>query len=206
MIMVTAKLNIEIGKSSVGKWIHENFNIPVIDADLLGHRAYLPGTECFKGVVATFGTDVVDANGNIDRKALGGKVFGNKEEMKKLTDLVYPEIQSLAVQEFKKLAESTSLLCFFEAAVLIEAGWSHLVNELWVVIVEPETAIARLMNRNKIDETAAKARLSSQITNEERTAVADVVIENNGSIEELLAKLQELLASKFGLRIKTAKI
>jgi hypothetical protein len=94
-----------------------------------------------------------------------------------------------------------------EAAVLFEAGWEDLVDEVWVVVVEPDIAVQRLAERNGLDEAAARARIDSQLSNDERTARADVVIENNGTLEELKAavrgawnELQRRLATDAGRR------
>ena len=169
----------------------------MIDADLLGHRAYLPDTECYRRVVAAFGQEIVNpADQTIDRRVLGSKVFGRPEEMKRLTDVVYPEIERLARVEIAALASQGKPLCVLEAAVLVEAGWRHLVGEVWVVVVDPETAVSRLMARNKLDEPAARARLASQLSNEERIAAADVVIENNDTVEHLMARVKSILESK----------
>ena len=86
------------GKSTVTNFFKER-GVPVIDADILGHRTYDPGTDTFKAVVATFGDDLVAADGTIDRRVLGGKVFGKPEELKKLTDIVWPGIRHLASAE-----------------------------------------------------------------------------------------------------------
>lgn len=178
------------GKSTVTRFFKDR-GVPVIDADILGHRTYDPGTDTFAAVVATFGQDLVAADGTIDRRVLGGKVFGKPEELKKLTDIVWPGIRHLASAELAELAsEGTGIACL-EAAVLFEAGWEDLVDEVWVVVVEPDQAVVRLATRNGLDEAAARARISSQLSNAERTAKANIVIENNTSLEALEARVQE---------------
>jgi phosphopantetheine adenylyltransferase/dephospho-CoA kinase len=77
-----------------------------------------------------------------------------------------------------------------EAAVLFEAGWEDLVHEVWVVVVEPDLAVQRLATRNGLDEAAARARIDSQLSNAERTARADVVITNNGTLDELQTTIE----------------
>ena len=172
------------GKSTVARFFREK-DVPVIDADLLGHRTYEPGTETYRQVIEAFGQDLVAADGTIDRKVLGGKVFGKPDELKRLTDVVWPGIRKLASEELSQLETAGNNLVVLEAAVLFEAGWEDLVDDIWVVVVEPDLAVARLAERNGLDEGAARARIASQLSNEERTARADRVITNNGTLEDL---------------------
>ncbi|MBI5947460.1 MAG: dephospho-CoA kinase [Chloroflexi bacterium] len=177
------------GKSTVTKFFRDR-NIPVLDADLLGHRTYEPGTDTFRAVVATFGDDLVAPDGTIDRRVLGGKVFGKPDELKKLTDIVWPGIRKLATAELSELEVGGTGLAVLEAAVLFEAGWEDLADEIWVVVVEPDIAVQRLATRNNMDEAAARARIASQLSNAERTARADVVIENNSTLAGLETAIQ----------------
>ncbi len=172
------------GKSTVAEFFREQ-GVPVLDADILGHRTYDPGTSTFAAVVAAFGSDIVAGDGTIDRRALGGKVFGKPEELTRLTDIVWPGIRALASQELSDLEVAGTGIALLEAAVLLEAGWQDMVDEIWVTTVEPDLAVARLAERNGMDEAAARARIDSQLSNEERIAAASVVIENNGTREEL---------------------
>lgn len=178
------------GKSTVAGFFRDRA-VPVIDADILGHRTYEPGTDTFAAVAETFGQDVVAADGTIDRKVLGGKVFGKPGELKKLTDIVWPGIRKLADEELKQLAAAGNQAAVLEAAVLFEAGWQDLCDEIWVVVVDPDAAVARLATRNGMDEAAARARIASQLSNEERTAQADVVIENNSDLAALEERINE---------------
>ena len=177
------------GKSTVTQFFKDR-GIPVIDADILGHRTYDPGTDTFAAVVAAFGNDLVAADGTIDRRVLGGKVFGKPDELKRLTDIVWPGIRRLASESLSEFEAAGNSLVVLEAAVLFEAGWEDLVNEVWVVVVEPDQAVQRLASRNGLDEAAARARIDSQLSNAERISRADVVIENNGTLEELKTAIQ----------------
>lgn len=177
------------GKSTASKYFAER-GACVIDSDKLGHRAYEPGTEAFAAVARTFGPDVVGADGRIDRKALGGKVFGKPGELKKLTDIVWPEIRRLTQLEIAAaLQEDPDRVVVLEAAVMLEAGWNRSTDEVWVVIVEPDVAVRRAVTRDNVDEAAIRARIAAQLTNAERIARADIVIDNSGTQVELVAKL-----------------
>ncbi|MEQ8483849.1 MAG: dephospho-CoA kinase [Pseudomonadales bacterium] len=178
------------GKSTVARHLAA-LGAHVIDADKLGHRAYEPDTEAFRAVVTAFGDDVVDGDGRIDRKALGAKVFGRPERLKQLTDIVWPEIGRLAAADIGAARErDPDVIIVLEAAVLFEAGWQRTVDEVWAVIVEPEVAVARACARDGLSPEDVRRRIDAQIGNDERRARADVVIDNSGDLDSLLAQVE----------------
>ena len=171
----------------------------IIDADVLGHRAYDPGTRAFEQVIATFGEDVRSEAGEIDRKVLGSKVFGQPGALKQLTDIVWPEIRRLAESEIGAVSETApDAIIVLEAAVLFEAGWDDIGDTIWVITVERETAIERAMARDGATREAIEKRLNAQLSNEERTTRADTVITNDGDEASLLAQLDTAWAAVTG--------
>lgn len=178
------------GKSTVARFFRDQ-EVSVLDADVLGHRTYDPGTDTFAAVVRAFGDDLVAADGAIDRRVLGAKVFGKPEELKRLTDIVWPGIRRLASEALSALETAGNTLAVLEAAVLFEAGWEDLTDEVWVVTVAPELAVERLAARNGLDADAARARIASQLSNAERTSRADLVIENDSTMETLESRIQD---------------
>lgn len=181
------------GKSTAARYLGE-LGAHVIDADLLGHRVYEPGTGAFAAVVRVFGDDVVGTDGRIDRKALGGKVFGQPQALERLTDIVWPEIRRLAEAEIADItSRAPERSVVLEAAVLFEAGWEDVVDEVWVVVVDREVAVRRAMARDGSDAAAVQRRIDAQLTNDERRARADVVIDNSGDE----AALQEQLDAQW---------
>ncbi|MFT7221032.1 MAG: phosphopantetheine adenylyltransferase/dephospho-CoA kinase [Candidatus Azotimanducaceae bacterium] len=183
------------GKSTAVKYLEQQ-GAKVIDADVLGHRAYDPGTDAFNAVVNTFGDDVKSEDGEIDRRVLGGKVFGQPEKLKQLTDIVWPEIRRLAENEISMSQKSNpEKIVVLEAAVLFEAGWENVGDEVWVVVVDPETAIERAMARDGYPRESVQSRLDSQLSNEERIARADVIITNNAQTEDMIKQLDEAWAN-----------
>ena len=176
------------GKSTAALYLEEQ-GAEIIDADKLGHRAYDSGTQAYYNVIATFGEDLRAEDGSIDRRVLGKKVFGDPAQLKKLTDIVWPEIRRLAQNEID--ANDSDTIMVLEAAVLLEAGWQDIGDEIWVVTVDPEIAIIRCMSRDGLEKEAIQSRLDAQLSNDERVVQADVVIVNNGSEEELFEQLDE---------------
>ena len=162
----------------------------VIDADRLGHRAYEPGTRAHQAVVEAFGEEVRDADGHIDRKRLGAKVFGDAKQLTRLTDIVWPEIWRLAQAEIAAAqAARPDVVVVLEAAVLLEAGWQDAADETWVVSVNRATALNRAMQRDGADAAAVEARIDAQLANADREAQADVVFDNSGAEAQLIAQL-----------------
>lgn len=178
------------GKSTAARFLQEQ-GAHVIDADVLGHRTYPPGSPAYEQVLVTFGRDILAPDGNIDRKALGAKVFGKPEALKKLTDIVWPAIRALAEAEIARVrAAGAARVIVLEAAVLFEAGWQDLGDEVWVNIVDRDVAIERAMQRDDVARATVERRLDAQLSNAERIARADVVIDNNGTPDAMLAQLE----------------
>lgn len=177
------------GKSTAARYLGQ-LGAHVIDADKLGHQVYEPGTGGFARVVAEFGDDIVGADGRIDRRALGAKVFGAPERLARLTAIVWPEILELARAEMAAVAGADpGRIIVLEAAVLLEAGWQDAVDEVWAVVVEPEVAVQRACARDGLSEDDVRRRIAAQIGNDERRARAQVIIDNSGDPETLLARL-----------------
>ena len=178
------------GKSLVSQQLIE-LGAVVIDADKLGHETYRKGTETYRAVVEAFGPDVVGPDGEIDRRALGAKVFGDPEARRRLEEIVWPAIRRLAAERLAGLREQSMPVVVLDAAVLIEANWLDLVDEVWLVEASPETVRQRLNARNGLTPEQADARIGAQLANEQRRPYAQVVIENDGSLDELRSAVDE---------------
>lgn len=180
------------GKSTATQFLAEQ-GAYIIDADKAGHRVYEPGTRAYREVIATFGDDLIGDDLQIDRKILGSKVFGNQDALEKLTDIVWPEIRRLVEADIAEIRstdpDGTVVL---EAAVLFEAGWQDIGDETWVIVVDREVAIERSMSRDGLSPEAVENRLQAQLSNEERIAGADIVIENNLDQQAFIDQLKAL--------------
>ena len=184
------------GKSTATQFLAEQ-GAYIIDADKAGHRVYEPGTRAYREVIATFGDDLIDDDHQIDRKILGSKVFGNQDALEKLTDIVWPEIRRLVEADIAEIRSTDPEgIVVLEAAVLFEAGWQDIGDETWVIVVDREVAIERSMARDGLSREAIENRLQAQLSNEERIAKADIVMENNldqqALIDQLRAQWQRL--------------
>ena len=177
------------GKSLVGQQLAAEGAV-VIDADKVGHEAYRQGSGCYDDVVRAFGQDVVGADGEIDRRTLGAKVFGEPAQRKRLEGIVWPWMRKTMDLRLGALRAQGVPVVVLEAAVLIEADWIPLVDQVWVVTVSPEIAKARIIERNGLPPEQAQARIDAQLSNDERARHAHVVIENNGTLDELRARVK----------------
>jgi dephospho-CoA kinase len=182
------------GKSTVAQILGE-LGAPILDADKVAHTTYAPGATSYDAVIAAFGNDVVAPDRTIDRKKLGAIVFGNPERLNKLTSIVWPATREAIRRSVAELrARGAKLPIVVEAAILIEANWQPLFDEIWLVRAPREAVVARVENQRGLKPAETEARIRAQLSDEERAKHATLVIENNGSIEELRDLLKTLWA------------
>tara|TARA_B100001142_G_scaffold69767_1_gene69938 strand:- start:34665 stop:35270 length:606 start_codon:yes stop_codon:yes gene_type:complete len=184
MYIVGLTGGIASGKSHAAKYLVAK-GAQTLNCDSLGHESYTKGSASYAKIVSTFGVDVLDANDEIDRRVLGPIVFSHPKEMDKLTAITWPAIRELInhkIQDLEK--DSANQLLILEAAVLIEAGWFDLVDEVLVVHTPISSAITRIKSRDNLDSDQAQERINAQISNEERVNFANYTIENSGKISD----------------------
>lgn len=191
MFVIGLTGGIGTGKTHVSRLL-EDLGAAIVNADLLGHEVYTPHSEGWHAVVTAFGDRVVADNGEIDRRALGGIVFSDKEALQQLNAIMHPRIYALAEQRLNALSQEGETMAVLEAALLIEAKWTPLVNEVWVTVSPEADVISRLQQRNNLDEDAARSRINSQMPQAERVEHANVIIENNGTLEDLSSEVKNL--------------
>ena len=181
------------GKSLVNEILRDEYDTTIISGDELGHQAYLPDTDAWKDLLARWGEDLMNPESReIDRRKLGGIVFADPEELKALNEIMWPRIRTLAENRINELREGGAKIAVLEAAIMIEAGWTDLCDEVWVTQATEEDAISRLQARNSLTEEQAMQRIRSQLSNDEREDYADVLLKNTGTIEELRVRVGEL--------------
>lgn len=189
MLIIGLTGGIGSGKSEAAR-ILERLGASVVSADLAGHEAYRAGTKAWQSIVQAFGNGVVGSNGEIDRKRLGAIVFSDPAQLRRLNEIVWPEIRRIlkARLDAEKRAGKASAV-IVEAAVLLEAGWDDLVDEVWVLDA-PESLISRRLQAKGISPDQARATLRAQHTSEVRRQRADAVISNDGDLSELEAAVR----------------
>ncbi|XP_045045889.2 bifunctional coenzyme A synthase isoform X2 [Desmodus rotundus] len=185
------------GKSSISQRL-KGLGAFIIDSDQLGHRAYAPGGPAYQPVLETFGTDILHKDGTINRKVLGSRVFGNKKQLKMLTDIMWPVIAKLAREEIDLAVSEGKQVCVIEAAMLLEAGWQNMVHEVWTVVIPETEAVRRIVERDGLSEAAAQSRLQSQMNGQQLVDQSHVVLSTlwephvtQRQVEEAWALLQK---------------
>ena len=200
MIVIGLTGGIGSGKSEVGRILRE-LGAELIDADRVGHEAYKPNTETWQAVVQAFGDEILQPDGEVDRRKLGAIVFSDADAMARLNGIMHPRILEMIQERLEALRGQGARVAVVEAAILIEAGWTSLVDEVWVTDSTEETVVERVGRRNNLDADEIRRRISSQMTREERTGHATVVIHNDEGIKQLKLRVQELWDSRVQGRV-----
>lgn len=200
MIVIGLTGGIGTGKSEVTS-VLAGLGASVLDADVVGHEIYRKGTEGHSAVIERFGPGVVGADGEIDRAALGKVVFEDPGALAGLNSLVHPRIRKAVLERLGALRRSGAEVVVLEAAVLLEAGWEDMVDEVWVVEAPWEAVVTRLRPRFGGDERAIEVRAGAQMTQEDRRGAADVTILNDGSIDRLRGRVERV----YSTRIESAR-
>src|SRR3972149_2528647 len=172
------------GKSTVGGFLKE-LGAAVIDMDKVGHQTLKKGGAAYERVVREVGKGILSADGEIDRSKLATIVFNDKNALERLSAIEHPAIDALVEERIKELKRSGVKVAVLEAAAMLEAGKSGLMNEIWLTKAPQKTVIERVKGRPGYGVGGTKARRSAQFTDKERRKHADVVIDTDCSLEEL---------------------
>ena len=179
------------GKSTVTNFLRQK-GFQVVDADAVVHQLQKPGGRLFEALVQHFGQEIILENGELNRPLLASLIFSNPEEQewsKQIQgEIIREELATLRDQ----LAQIESIF-FMDIPLLFEQDYSSWFNETWLVYVEPDVQMERLMKRDQLSKDLAISRLSAQWSLEEKKGLASQVIDNNGSQDQLLAQLNSLL-------------
>jgi len=179
------------GKSTVSQFLAE-LGAVIIDADKVGHEAFKPDTELWREVVAAFGRQILNPKGDIDRGKLSKIVFGSSESLARLNRIMHPRMYDIVKARLEEYRRQGADVVVLEAPLLLEAGWTPLVDEVWVTVTPESTVLKRLQERIGLTEPESLARIRSQMSNEERVKHADVVINNDCDLADLKAGVSEL--------------
>lgn len=170
--------NIATGKSTVAAMLAE-LGATVIDADKVAHQIMGRGGEVYDQIVAAFGPVVVGTDGEIMRGRLGRIVFDDPAELRRLEDIVHPEV---GVEVRQRVLSAETAVVVIEAIKLIEAGWHHACQSLWVTTCPAEQQIERLMAERSLRFEEATQRVAAQPPQIEKVRLADVVIDTSGNL------------------------
>ncbi|XP_049873172.1 bifunctional coenzyme A synthase isoform X2 [Pectinophora gossypiella] len=190
------------GKSSIAEKLKAK-GAAIVNCDFIAHDLYKPGLPLNQTIAETFGKQVITETGEVDRKKLGEIVFGDKAQLEKLNQVLWPEILNEAQRRVRALGSEGYRVVVMEAAVMVRAQWYHYCHQLWAVIIPPDEAIIRLQKRNNLTEEEARQRIESQPSNLEQVALANVVFSpywsyeyTQGQIDRAWEQLQALLDAR----------
>jgi len=201
MLRVGLTGGIASGKSTVAEIFRER-DIPVLEADPLGHELLEPGQDAYDEVVREFGKEILDANGKVNRSKLGGIVFADAQKRARLNQILHPRILDVVRKWFAALdGPDGPELGVVEAALIIEAGYHKELDKVIVCWCRPEQQLERLEERG-LSAEAAQQRIAAQMPMDEKRRLASEQIDCSGSIEEtqrqvaaVLGRLQQSPAS-----------
>jgi dephospho-CoA kinase len=184
--------NIGAGKSTVARLLAAH-GIPVIDADQLAREVVQPGQPALAEIAARFGQKVLNPDGTLDRKAMAAVVFNDPAERAALNAIVHPRIAEATASRLAELAREGQPTAVYEAALIVENGLDRGLDGLIVVTAPEDVQLARLLERDKMSEAEARARLAAQLPASVKLERATFVVENHGSLAELEAQVARLL-------------
>ena len=178
--------NIASGKSTVMALLRE-LGAVTVDADKLVHQLMEPDTPVTQAIAEVFGPEVLDERGAVNRKALAAIVFRDPAALRRLEAIVHPAVRRAIREEIARwrAAPNPPPALVVEAVKLVEGGQHEMYDSLWVVVADPEVQRQRLVERRGLSPEEAEARLAAQPPLEPKLKLADVIIVNNGSLEEL---------------------
>jgi len=176
------------GKTTVSN-LFAQLGVPIIDADVISHSLTEPGTTAFKLIVQTFGVKILQADGNLNRAKLRQIIFSDIQQRHRLEEILHPRIQQIMLAEAAKVKTP---YCILSIPLLIETNQIKLVDHILVIDCPTDLQRQRIKDRNGISSNQIEQILMSQTTREARLAIADDVISNDTSLEQLKSKVLAL--------------
>ena len=180
------------GKSTVAQ-LFRDWGAYVADADEISRRALDPGTDCYENTVAAFGRDILFADGTVDRKKVAGIVFSDPKALAILNGIIHPYVrETIRANSEKAFAEASDRLIVWDVPLLFETGYEKEVVKTVVVTARQDIRVQRIVDRDGSTKASALRRIRNQMPDREKVRRADIVIRNNGSLDELEQRTREV--------------
>ena len=183
--------SIGTGKSTVSNYLISK-GYSVVDADKISKGAYNIGSNGYKAILEVFGVEILNSNGEVDRKKIKKIVFDNSNMLQRLNMAIHPIIINEIEKEIEILLESQNVV-FLDAPLLIETELHKKVNKIIVVICDKNEQINRIIKRDKITADMAISIINSQMSIDEKLKFADYIVYNNSTIENLYSQVDEII-------------
>ncbi|OKH32032.1 dephospho-CoA kinase [[Phormidium ambiguum] IAM M-71] len=181
------------GKTTVSNYLAKTYKLPILDADIYARQAVEINSPILNKIAQRYGTEILLSDGSLNRQKLGEVVFHNNEERIWLEQQIHPFVRQRFAEEMNKLPSNSTVILVIP--LLFEAKLTNLVTEIWVVFVDEQQQITRLMQRNNLTIEQAKARINSQMPLVEKCQKADVILDNSDSLESLYKQIDAALTS-----------
>jgi len=180
------------GKSTVAA-ILRRLGVAIVNADELSREVVQPGTPGWKEIVDTFGTEILQPDGTVDRQRLRKIIFSDPAARKKLEAVIHPRVRALAQQRFQEHAAAGFEIVVYEVPLLFEGNLQNSLRPVVLVATNVETQKNRLQDRDHLAESEAEKHITAQMSLEEKRRLADYVIENDGTLDELERRVRAVL-------------
>lgn len=182
------------GKSEILKYIEKHYKCEIYLADEVAHLVKMPGTECYDKLVALLGKEILARDGQIDRIVMADKIFSDEECLKKVNEIVHPAVKAFLLNRLKEAECNPQIQLFFvEAALLVEAGYGRLVDELWYIYAGEEVRRERLAGSRGYSPEKTAEIMGKQLSEEGFRKACDFVIDNSGSLEDSYHQIDKKL-------------
>lgn len=198
MFVIGITGGIGCGKSTAAQICREA-GLPVIDADELSRQVTAAGGAALSEIIEKFGAGAVDSQGALDRQIMARKVFQDHRSLDQLSAIIHRHVLEQLGQKVQKLAEKKSRAVVLDVPIPVRHGFLDICDQVWVIWASDTARLERLASRG-MDEGEARRRMAMQMTREEYTELADHVIENDGSREDLAVRIMNLLQAELGQR------
>ena len=183
---------ISSGKSTVSSYLKQ-LKIPVIDADEVARKVVELNSQGAREIRKTFGSDVFEEDGSLNRQKLGALIFSNAENRQKLDDLLQPLIKIMILDEIEEYRQKGETMIVLDLPLLFEKHYEKLCEEIIVVYVPRELQLERLMKRNQYTKQEALSRIDCQLSIEEKRKRATVLLDNQGTVQQLYQQVEQWL-------------
>lgn len=179
------------GKSTVLNYLKDTYGACVLQADQVGHLLMRPGESCYGPMVELFGREILREDGTIDRKKVGGIVFSNDRLLKKLNNIIHPQVKKYIFQEISRQKEAGTELFVLEAALLLEDEYDAICDEVWYIYADEAVRRRRLKAERGYSDEKIDGILANQLTEKEYERRCGCRIENNEDLEYTYAQIRE---------------
>lgn len=186
------------GKSTVAAILAEH-GFPIIDADKIAREVVEPGQPALAELALTFGNDILNEDGSLNRQALANVAFVNEENRQALNNITHPRINARTEELFAEAESAGKEAAVWDMPLLVDQGYEDRVDIVIVVDVDAETRLKRLVESRGLDEADARRRIASQIDDETRRKAADFIVNNNGERAALEPQVKEIIKNLRGM-------